>query len=207
MSRLTLRDRAPLAIHFPDRYEVPKHDSWRFAVAPEPQAPLPQRFASCNGASTAQTRVFYIEPWVGGRGHEWWSYRRMATWQYSGSEVGCEAARVYLNGFGQDHELRFVVRDVTRRWTNTHPSAEVFGASNDFIRVTPGLRRALAAAPGADNPFRTLGARGLYAPTRTDVLIVIAWADTLLARLYGRPHDVDAPGGLNDPLEPVRSRT
>lgn len=135
----------------------------------------------------------------------WWRLHRAAEWTYGPDSQETHIGLVYLNGGGHDPELRFVVHDITHRANfDMHPPNTQYGASNDFIRVSAGLRHALNAIPGERDPLWNLGARGLYKPRKADVLTVIRWVDTLLANLYGWPHDKHAPGGAHDVFDECR---
>lgn len=208
MTAQTYHERAPLGHLFPRPFEVPKHVERHLQVTPEAGAVVHRRFDPATGKSTDATRVLRISPWRGGRGLTWWRLHRAATWTYGPETQEAHVAIVYLNGGGSDPELRFVVHDLLHRPTfTTHLPSTQYGAANDFIRVSPGLRRALDAVPGERDSLWNLGPRGLFMPRKADVLIVLAWVDTLLARLYGWHHNKDAPGGLNDPLDACRRGT
>jgi hypothetical protein len=82
---------------------------------------------------------------------------------------------VYLNGGGRDPELRFTVLNAL---DVEHGSPAGYGAANDFCAITPGLRDTLG--PDA---VRRLGARGLYEPTKAEVLTVIRWVDQMVLQM------------------------
>lgn len=151
-------------------------------------------------------------PWVR---DTWWNFYRKAKYRRP-SDWAC---RLYLNGLGTDHELRFIVWDVRSdflpceacngagrlaRFALPHrPSlfgelpAEVvdsdgmlpclscsggnvkplWGASNDFCRVTGSLKHRFG---------HRLGARGLAEPSKEDVLEVARWCDEMVQVIYGR---------------------
>lgn len=178
MSYRPPRESAPLGYLVPPPSRVPKHDHWKVRGTPGVHTPV-------TAYAREQVSVT-ISPWRGGWAEGWWTYHRLGSWRTD--EAHC-AARVYLNGFGTDPEIRFTV----------HPpfDSEHYGASNDFIRVTRDLRGLL------DLPTRRLGARGLADPQPGDFLTIMRWCDVFLARMIDRKHDVRAPGGARDPLDPL----
>ena len=157
--------------HMPHRSEVPKH-----AVR--------QVWLPCRGAMKGGHR-WRLTPWQlqGGAWHAW---QRL----FVRNDHVLSAARVYVNGFGTDHELRFqvfhrtsghgpedtaTVHDVRTRprfagYVPTH------GAANDFLWV-PGLT---FTTPPKHPPSE----RGLYEFRRQDVIDVMRWADGLLDAWY-----------------------
>lgn len=97
------------------------------------------------------------------------------------------AARVWINGGGRDHELRFMVYppqrmgDIGRTWRARECPADripLHGAANDY-QHTPGL-----ALPPCDIRMHGIGPRGIYLFTTDDVLAVMRWADGLIDGWY-----------------------
>ena len=103
------------------------------------------------------------------------------------------AARIWINGGGRDHELRFMVYppkrygDNGRTWRARECPADripMHGAANDY-QHTPGL----VLAPNEGFSLRDIGPRGIYMFTTDDVLAVMRWADSLIeAWLPEVPH-------------------
>ena len=89
-------------------------------------------------------------------------------------------AEVCWNGGGVMSELRFQVWDPACHMLLLYEKGvpNVWGASNHFCRC-PGLSERLSTP-------RDLNGRGLYDPTRADVLEVIRWCDAKARELYAR---------------------
>lgn len=100
------------------------------------------------------------------------------------------AARLWVNGNGYDHELRFMVYppqltgDIGRTFRARECPPDripLHGAANDY-QHTPGLVLA-PNRPGVDH-LRGINSRGIFAFTTDDVLAVMRWADELIGRWY-----------------------
>lgn len=155
MQEIARRDRAlyPNLRHvMPPREQWPQHEPYRTRV---------QRWRGIDKLYGAT-----VGPWRRMNG-AWWSFARYAVVNRERTQV----ARVYLNGGGFDHELRFHV------WPPVD-GTESLGAANDHCRVTPDLLEHF-------NTGKTrLGARGLWAPTPEDVLTVMRWCDDRVFELW-----------------------
>lgn len=98
------------------------------------------------------------------------------------------AVRVWINGGGRDHELRFMVYppqragDIGQTFRVRECPADripLHGAANDF-QHTPGL----VLAPRGSMSMRGISARGIFLFTTDDVLAVMKWADGLIEQWY-----------------------
>lgn len=101
------------------------------------------------------------------------------------------AARVWVNGNGYDHELRFMVYppqltgDIGRTFRDRECPPDripLYGAANDY-QHTPGL-----VLPPCDVRMHGIGSRGIYLFTTDDVLAVMRWADELIGQWYPEEH-------------------
>lgn len=187
----------PWVAEWPLPHEMPQHPR---------RTPVRLDFTKTwrNCAGGWGVRAGQLGPWRGGKNDGWWTYQRGITYGCGGSQEQW-AARLYVNGNGHDHELRFYVWDIA---STTDPVVEgldtghhLYGAANSFRRVTLGLLEATKDQRYAHSNNYRIGARGLYGFTKADVLTVAYWADTMVARLYGLPHDPDTIGGTHDLVE------
>lgn len=98
------------------------------------------------------------------------------------------AARIWINGGGWDHELRFMVYppqlhgDIGLTWRARECPADripLHGAANDY-QHTPGL----VLAPNERWSLRGISPRGIYVFTTDDVLAVMRWSDSLIDTWY-----------------------
>lgn len=140
---------------------MPARESWP-QVGPTSVRVTPKYNPPVNGT---------LRPWTRSWGR-WWSLSRrlQIPWSYREGPV----ARVYLNGQGNDPELRFQIFDIRTLGEDKFR----IGASNSFCRVTPGLEAALGSKA------RDLGPRGLWQPRQEDILVVMRWCNDILHRLY-----------------------
>ena len=143
----------------------------------------PRRVWVHDGEAPRGGHVCTLSPWhYGGGGKLWWSLVRTLS-SPQGDPVRT-AARLYVNGAGTDHELRFRVLSYHRRsWkdqprepeacTRGDPSIPIHGAANSFCYV-----------PGLVVGGSRLGFRGLYQFQKAEAIVTAAWADQLLDLWY-----------------------
>jgi|APSaa5957512576_1039674.scaffolds.fasta_scaffold12595_6 hypothetical protein len=158
----------------PKRADWPKHELRKLTIN-SPVSFLPR-----------PTYRLDLTPWRA-MSNQWWSLARSFTFRGEPFLF----ARVYVNGNGNDHELRFTVWDPFTSSMGPHGSEPKYGAANAWIRVDEPLEGQLELNRRWRNrkpALRTrpevwkcttvaLGGRGLADHYPEDVLTVMRWCD------------------------------